>query len=239
VEAIDEDRRSELSKLGSTAADTPTSLHPTRVLVVDDHHLFRTGLRRLLGEYGLRVVGDAPDGKAALALAVRRSPEVIVLDLHMPGMSGIEVARRLADKAPSVRVLILTVSAADGDVVDAIEAGAVGYLLKDALPAEIVRAIRAAAEGHSVLSPSVAAQIVRRARRGECQTTAEALKDGLSERELEVLRLLAEGKGNNQIAAELFISPATVKDHVSAILSKLEVSNRVQAAIAAVKSGLA
>jgi NarL family two-component system response regulator LiaR len=211
---------------------------PVRVLLVDDHHFFRAGLRRLLEGQGLQVVGEAPTGEAGLELVELRRPDVVVLDLHMPGMSGLDVTMRLAATAPSVQILVLTVSSAERDVVDAIEAGAVGYLLKDAGADEIIRGIRAAADGQSVLSPPAAVQIVHRARRGERHEALETIRSELSEREREVLRLLTEGKENYEIASELFITRATVKDHVSAILFKLGVSNRVQAAIKAVRSGL-
>ncbi len=208
------------------------------MLVVDDHHLFRTGLRRLLDEHGFDVVGEAPDGQAAADLIASRRPDVIVLDLHMPRMSGVELTRHVCSHHPSVKVLALTVSAAEDDVIDAIEAGAVGYLLKDADPAEIVRAVEAAAAGESVLSPPVAARVVRRAQLGREREAVDNVRALLTERELEVLALIAEGKDNNEIAEELVISRATVKDHVSAILLKLGVANRVQAAIAAARAGL-
>ena len=209
-----------------------------RVLVVDDHHLFRTGLRQLLVEHGFDVVGEAPDGAAALELIETRRPDVIVLDLHMPRMSGVELTRRVVADHPSVRILALTVSSAEDDVIDAVEAGAVGYLLKDAAPHDIVRGIEAAAEGESMLSPAVAGRILERARVGEDRLSVERVRTALTERELDVLRLLAQGRDNAEIAAELMIARATVKDHVSAILLKLGVSNRVQAAIAAARAGL-
>ena len=208
------------------------------MLVVDDHHLFRTGLRRLLAEHGFDVVGEAPDGEAAIEMAESRRPDVVVLDLHMPRKGGVEVARALLARDSDVQVLVLTVSAAEDDVIDAIEAGAVGYLLKDADPREIVRAIERAAQGESVLAPVVAARVVERARLGERRRSVESVRERLTERELEVLALLAQGIDNGEIAARLVISRATVKGHVSAILLKLGVTNRVQAAIAAARAGL-
>ena len=208
------------------------------MLVVDDHHLFRTGLRQLLTEHGLDVVGEAPDGDAALELIEARTPDVVVLDLHMPRMPGAAVTRELVARGTPVHVLVLTVSSAEDDVVDAIEAGALGYVLKDAEPREIVRAVRAAARGESVLAPAVAASVVRRARLGQRREAVEGVRALLTEREVQVLTLIAEGKDNAGIAEELVISRATVKDHVSAILVKLGVTNRVQAAIAAARAGL-
>lgn len=208
------------------------------VLIVDDHAFFRAGLRSLLDEHGFPVVGEAESGEAALALIERRRPDVVVMDLSMPGMSGVEATRELTSRFPSIAVLVITVSASEADVLDALEAGAAGYLLKDSGPEEIVRALHAALDGDMPLSPRVAGLIVertRRARRGELATGAA---EQLSARELDVLRLLAEGLDNNEIALRLYLSPTTVKRHISAIFSKLGVSNRVQAAIWAVRAGL-
>lgn len=222
----------------SLSDSQPQGTRALRVLVVDDHHLFRTGLRRLLTEHGFEVVGEAPDGDAALDLVEARRPEVVVVDLHMPRVSGVEVVRAVVERHPSIHLLALTVSFSENDIVDAVEAGAVGYLLKDADPAEIVRAVEAAGQGESVLSPPVAARIVSRARLGEQREAVERVRKVLTERELDVLALLAQGKDNAEIAETLVISRATVKDHVSAILLKLGVSNRVQATVAAARAGL-
>jgi DNA-binding NarL/FixJ family response regulator len=207
------------------------------ILLVDDHDLFRSGLRSLLDATGLTVVGEAPSGEAALGLVERRAPDVVVMDLHMPGIGGIEAIRRLAAQAPGTPVIALTVSAADEDVFDALDAGAVGYLLKDAPTEEILRAVRAAAAGESVLSPSVARAVVERVRARASARDRPPPTD-LSERELDVLRLIAEGRENAEIARVLHLSPTTVKHHVSSILDKLRVANRVQAAIHAVRHGL-
>jgi DNA-binding NarL/FixJ family response regulator len=211
----------------------------TRVLLVDDHSFFRSGLREILGEFDeIEVVGDAASGEAALALIERRKPDVVVMDLHMPGISGAEATRSVRERSPRTEVVMLTVSAAEDDVVEALEAGAAGYLLKDSQGEEILRAIRAAAQGGSVLSPSIARAVVDRARRMHPGgSTTKALAD-LSDRERQVLRLLADGKDNAEIAAELFVSVATVKHTVSALLRKLEATNRLQAAIKGVRSGL-
>jgi DNA-binding NarL/FixJ family response regulator len=212
---------------------------PTRVLIVDDHTFFRAGLRSLLTEQGLEVVGEAPSGEAALPLIERRRPDIIVMDLNMPGMSGVEATRRACEGDPAPTVLVLTVSVAQDDVIEALEAGAAGYLLKDAAPDEIARAIRAALEGDTPLSPRVARILVQRARGWRGAPAANPRPTaGLSERELEVLRLLAQGLDNRGIAGRLFLSPTTVKHHVSTIFSKLGVANRVQAAIEGVRTGL-
>jgi DNA-binding NarL/FixJ family response regulator len=209
------------------------------VLIVDDHGFFRAGLRSSLTEQGLRVVGEADSGKAALSLIERRRPDVVIMDLSMPGMSGAEATRALRARFPDVVVVVMTVSAVDTDVLDALEAGATGYLLKDAEPAEIVRALSAALAGDTPISPRVAGLIARRARSvpggAEAATRTARL---LTDREVEILRLVAQGLDNAEIARALYLSPTTVKRHVSAILAKLGVVNRVQAAIWAVRAGL-
>ena len=204
------------------------------VFIIDDHAFFRAGLRSLLAEHGFPVVGEAPTGAAALALIERRRPDVVVMDLSMPGMSGVEATREVMRRVPGVAVLVVTVSTGEADVLDALEAGASGYLLKDSGPEEIVRALEAAVDGDTPLSPRVAGLIVHRARGRPGD--ADASKADLSERELEVLRLLAEGLDNREIALNLYLSPTTVKRHVSTIFAKLGVSNRVQAAIWAVRA---
>jgi DNA-binding NarL/FixJ family response regulator len=206
------------------------------VFIVDDHAFFRSGLRSLLAEHDFPVVGEAATGEAALPLVERRRPQVVVMDLSMPGMSGVETTRALLRRLPEVVVLVVTVSATEADVLQALEAGASGYLLKDSAPDEIVRAVEAAVDGDTPLSPRVAGLIVQRARgRGG---ELDASTASLSEREVEVLRLLAEGLDNNEIALRLYLSPTTVKRHVSTIFSKAGVSNRVQAAIWAVRAGI-
>ncbi|HEX6654196.1 MAG TPA: response regulator transcription factor [Thermoleophilaceae bacterium] len=209
------------------------------VFIVDDHSFFRAGMRSVLTEHGLSVVGDAPSAEAALPLIERRAPDLVVMDLSMPGMSGADATREIMRRFPSVAVLVVTVSAAEAEVLDALEAGAAGYLLKDSEPAEIVRAVEAAMTGDTPLSPRIARLIVQRARMvpGAAQART-AVAEQMTDRELEVLRLLADGLDNRQIAEALFLSPTTVKRHVGSIVAKLGVSNRVQAAILAVKAGL-
>jgi DNA-binding NarL/FixJ family response regulator len=217
----------------------PKGLDELRVLVVDDHDLFRTGLRNLLGEQGVNVVGEAGDGETAIRLAPDLAPDVIIMDLNMPGAGGVETTRRLSSLAPLSRVVVLTISADDEDVMNAVLAGACGYLLKDSSIQELLAGIRAAAAGESLISPQIAAKVLQRLRAQSKDTeAAETIRAELSDRELEVLKLIANGKDNAQIARELFISPKTVKNHISNILMKLQIENRIQAAVYAVRSGL-
>jgi DNA-binding NarL/FixJ family response regulator len=211
----------------------------TRVLVVDDHDLFRTGLVNLLSDQGVSVVGEAATGETALRLVQELAPDVVVMDLNMPGISGVDATREIATVAPRTRVVVLTISADGGDVVDAVMAGACGYLLKDSSVQQLVNGIRAAAAGDSLISPQIAAKVLELLR---AQTTASPRAAGaatdLSDRELEVLKLIAIGKDNAEIAQALFISPKTVKNHISNILMKLQIENRIQAAVYAVRAGL-
>ena len=212
---------------------------PIRVIVVDDHDLLRKGVRDLLTEHGLQVVGEAADGDDAVRLVAHAAPDVVVMDLNMPRMSGIEATRRLARVSPTSRVLVLTVSADDETVADAIEAGASGYLLKDASGDEIASGVRAAAAGEALISPRIAARLLERMRPAEgSQGPGSGTGAELTDREAEVLRLLAAGRDNAGIAQELYISPRTVKNHISSILAKLHVDNRIQAAVYAVRKGI-
>jgi DNA-binding NarL/FixJ family response regulator len=208
------------------------------VLLVDDHDLFRYGLRELLVEQGFDVVGDAASGELAVSLALRHEPDVVVMDLSMPGIGGVEATRELAARVPGARVLVLTIASGDQDVNDAIVAGAVGYLLKDAAPEEIAVGIRAAAVGEALVSPRVAAGLLDGIRsRGDQRWPEDALKR-LSRREVEVLRLLGSGRNNADIARELHITAATAKNHVASILGKLGLENRIEAAVYAARAGL-
>lgn len=207
-----------------------------RVVVIDDHDLFRRGLRDLLEEQNLRVVGEASDGAEGVRLALHALPDVVVVDLNMPGISGVEAIRQLTIAAPTMRVLVLTISADDADVLAAIEAGACGYLLKDASIVQIAAGVRAAAAGESLISPRMTSKLLERLRVSPSDDRVERAE--LSERELEVLRLLAEGRDNGEIAEALVISPRTAKNHISSILAKLQMENRVQAAVYAVRRGL-
>ena len=221
-------------------ARTEKRTEQPRVLLVDDHDLFRTGLAKLLTEQGVHVIGEVASGDAALRLVDELSPDVVIMDLNMPGLTGVEATREISASTPRTRVVVLTISEDDDDIVDAVMAGACGYLLKNSTVQELVAGIAAASEGDSLISPQVGTKVLQQLR---AQTTglrrgADAPRVELSERELDVLRLIAIGKDNAQIAQELFISPKTVKNHISNILMKLQIENRIQAAVYAVRSGI-
>jgi DNA-binding NarL/FixJ family response regulator len=212
-----------------------------RILLVDDHDLFRTGLRNLLEEEGgVQILGEATNGSEAVRLVRELAPDVVVMDLNMPSMSGVEATRHITALSPLTKVIVLTISEEDADVLDAIVAGACGYLLKDSSISDVIAGIHAAAVNSSLISPTIASKVLQRVRAtSEDTEMADAIRTELSDRELEVLKLIANGKDNAQIAAELVISPKTVKNHISNILMKLQIQNRIQAAVYAVRSGLA
>jgi DNA-binding NarL/FixJ family response regulator len=223
----------------SASQEQESNRDALRVLIVDDHDLFRSGLRNLLEEQGVQVVGEASTGAEAVRLVRELAPDVIVMDLNMPGMRGVEATRHITAISPLTRVLVLTISDQDGDVMEAILAGASGYLLKDASIEDLIRGIQAAALGESLISPHIAAKVLQRVRAATVRPEiADTIRSELSEREIQVLRLIANGKDNAQIAAELHISPKTVKNHISNILMKLQIQNRIQAAVYAVRGGL-
>ncbi|QUX27635.1 response regulator transcription factor [Nocardiopsis akebiae] len=201
-----------------------------RLLIADDHPVVRDGIRGLFnGEPGFEVVGEACEGARAVELARMLEPDVVLMDLRMPGTGGVAAIRKLVDEGVPSRVLVLTTYAADSDVGPAVEAGATGYLLKDALPEELIRAVRMAARGESALSPAVAARLLGRVRTPPTP---------LSGRELEVLRLIARGSTNRETAARLFISEATVKTHVLHVYGKLGVNDRAAAVAEGFRRGL-
>jgi NarL family two-component system response regulator LiaR len=203
-----------------------------RVLITDDHSVVRQGLRMFLSlDPDIQVVGEAQDGQVALAMARELRPDVVLMDLLMPVMDGLESTRAIRTELPEVEVIALTSVLEGASVTGAVRAGAIGYLLKDTDAEELHRAIRGAAEGRVQLAPEAAARLIREVRAPE---NPEALTD----RETEVLRLLARGKANKQIASELFVEEKTVKAHVSSILRKLGVHSRTQAALHAVRTGL-
>jgi DNA-binding NarL/FixJ family response regulator len=210
-----------------------------RVVLVDDHALFRRGLRRLLELHDVEVVGEGSHGRAALQLAFELEPDVIVMDLAMPIMSGVEAIRHLVAEGTEARILVLTITVEEDEVLDALLAGACGYLLKDARSEDIVAGIRAAFAGDCMISPQIAGRLVSRLRESDgSRVTQPEVHASLTDREVEVLTLVAHGKENSAIAEELYISPRTVKNHVASILDKLAIENRIQAAVVAVKSGL-
>ncbi len=215
------------------------TLADVRVLIVDDHDLFRSGLRNLLEDEGVQNIGEASAGQEALNIVREVAPDVVVMDLNMPGMGGVEATRHISSIAPLTRVVMLTISDQDNDVIDAILAGACGYLLKDSSIQELIAGIRAAALGESLISPTIASKVLQRLRASNTQPDIEStIRAELSDREIEVLKLIANGKDNSMIAAELHISPKTVKNHISNILMKLQIDNRIQAAVYAVRSGI-
>lgn len=210
-----------------------------RVLVVDDQVIVREGICLLLGQVeGIEVAGEAGNGQQAVAQAAALKPDVILMDLVMPGMDGIEATRQIMATRADARVLVLTSYAGDeagsARVIPALEAGARGFLLKDSSPADLIRAIRHIHEGRSSLDPTIAGQVLLELKHHAKQQPP----DPLTERELEVLRLVATGLSNTEIAAQLVITEATVRSHMSNILSKLHLSNRVQATLYALQEGV-
>jgi DNA-binding NarL/FixJ family response regulator len=219
-------------------ADTASSNQDeVSVVLVDDHMLFRGGLRAILEDHGIRVAGEASNGEDAIELVEQLAPDVVLMDINMPGISGVEATRRLSARVPHAHVVVLTISADDANIMDAMMAGAAGYLLKDAPADQVVGGIRAAARGESSISPRIASRVLAHLRE-EQAGAVEAVHPDLTDRELEVLRLLAAGKANSEIAGELYISPKTVKNHIASILMKLQMENRIQAAVYAVRSGI-
>jgi NarL family two-component system response regulator LiaR len=208
---------------------------PIRVLITDDHAVVRKGLSALIQtEPGMEVVGEAGDGEEAVFKARTVKPDVILMDLVMPRKDGISAITDIKRENPNARILVLTSIAEDQKIMAAIKAGALGYLLKDASPDELLRAIRSVSRGESSLHPAVAQRVLHSIQ----NPVQEPHDDGLTERENEILRLIAKGLPNQQIAKELSISERTVRTHVSNILRKLHLPNRTQAALYAIREGL-
>jgi DNA-binding NarL/FixJ family response regulator len=211
------------------------------LLLAGDHAGFRRDLRKLLGSNGLLVAGEASNGSSVVRLARQFKPDLTLIDLSLPDMGGVDATQAIVDHDPNARILILARSADDErEVLDALLAGACGYLLKDAEAAEIVAGVRAAVEGDAMIAPAMATRLVARLheeRRRECVPAPRELPP-LTRREREVLRLLAQGRENSAIAAELVISRSTVKTHIAHLLAKLDLDNRVQAAVFAVRHGI-
>ena len=205
-----------------------------RVVIADDHPFYRQGLARLLSQSGVEVVGQASNGPAAIELVEQTAPDVAVVDLNMPGMSGVEVTRRLIERMPASRVLVVSVSAQEDDVTEAMLAGASGYVLKDGPVEEVVAGIRAAAAGESLLSPRIAGTLLDRIKDRE-RAQPELAPIPLSQRELQVLGMVAQGRGESEIGETLHIGAGTVAKHISSLLMKLQVENRVQAAMRTVQ----
>ena len=218
-------------------------MDPLRILVADDHPLFRSGLRALLGAVpDTAVVGEATAGEEAVALAAELQPDLIVMDLHMPGVSGIDATRRVLDASPHIGVLVVTMFEDDHSVFAAMRAGAKGYMLKDANEEDILHAIRAVGKGEAIFSPAVARRVVdffTGARRSEAERAVPArVFPELTDREREVLDLIAQGLRNPEIAAHLYLSPKTVRNHISSIFAKLQIADRAQAIVRAREAGL-
>ena len=210
---------------------------PIRVLVVDDQELFRRGLTMLLAiEPGIEVIGEAGDGVEGTTLATTAAPDVILLDIRMPKRSGIEACLAIKEAVPSAKIIMLTVSDEEADLYEAVKSGAAGYLLKDSSIEEVAQAVRVVADGQSLISPSMAVKLIdefKQMSRPEREHVPGGLR--LTERELEVLRLVAKGMNNREIARQLYISENTVKNHVRNILEKLQLHSRMEAVMYAVR----
>jgi DNA-binding NarL/FixJ family response regulator len=212
---------------------------PTRIVIADDHPLFRAGLRALLESLSdTEVVGEAATGEEAVEAALSLLPDVVVMDINMPGLNGIDATRRIVDESEGVNVLVMTMHEDDDAVFAAIRAGARGYQLKGAAQDETLRAIRSVANGEAIFGPGIA-QRLRHFLATPPQTDPSRAFPQLTERELEILRLLAERKTNAEIAAALFLSQKTVRNYVSAIFAKLQVADRAEAGLVARAAGLA
>ena len=223
-------------------SDRPMAgIEPIRVLIVDDHALFRRGLIQVLQfEDGIEVVGEAEDGEDAIAKAEEHAPDVLLMDVRMPRVSGIEATRRLAESLPTTKILMLTVSDEEDDLYEAIKAGATGYLLKEISIEEVANAIRSVNQGQSLISPSMASKLLN-----EFATMVKRVDEKqqvpaprLTDREMEVLKHVAKGHNNRDIAKELFISENTVKNHIRNILEKLHLHSRMEAVVYAVREKL-
>ena len=212
---------------------------PVRVVVVDDQELFRRGLTMLLAaEDDIEVVGEAGDGIAATDLATTAVPDVVLMDVRMPKRSGIEACLSIKEAAPSAKIIMLTVSDEEGDLYDAVKSGASGYLLKDSSIDEVAQAVRVVADGQSLISPSMAVKLIDEFKQMSRTDRDQVPTPKLTERELQVLRKVAEGLNNREVAKQLFISENTVKNHVRNILEKLQLHSRMEAVMYAVREKL-
>ncbi len=212
---------------------------PIRVLVVDDQELFRRGLTMVLsGEPGLELVGAACDGESAIEMVISTAPDVVLLDVRMPRMSGIRTCSGIKSAAPTTRIIMLTASDDEADLYDAVKSGASGYLLKDSSIDEVARAVRLVADGQSLISPAMATKLLDEFKQLARPDRSAVLAPRLTDRELEVLRLVARGLNNREVAGDLFISENTVKNHVRNILEKLQLHSRMEAVMYAVRERL-
>jgi DNA-binding NarL/FixJ family response regulator len=210
-----------------------------RILIADDHALFRQAVKAILSdEPDLELVGEAGDGDEAVRMAIELVPDVVLMDVRMPKLAGIEAAKKINAELPTAKIVMLTVSDDDADLVDAIKAGASGYLLKEVDPTEIATAVRQTFAGHSLLSPAVASKLVSEFAAISKRADERALRPALTDRELEVLQLAADGLTNRQIGRRLTISENTVKNHIRNILEKLHLHSRMEAVLYAVREEL-
>ena len=215
------------------------SVETIRVLICDDHALFRRGLVMVLeSEEGIEVVAEAEDGEDALVKAEEAAPDVVLMDVRMPKMSGIEATRAIAEAVPSAKILMLTVSDEEEDLYEAVKAGATGYLLKEISIEEVANAIRAVVTGQSLISPSMASKLLSEFNNLAKAAQQKVLAPRLTDRELQVLKLVAQGLSNREVAEQLFISENTVKNHVRNILEKLHLHSRMEAVVYAVREKL-
>jgi two-component system NarL family response regulator len=223
-----------------TAPELPsTAVEPVRVLVVDDQELFRRGLVMLLGQDAdIEVVGEAADGMAGTELAASTAPDVVLLDVRMPKRTGVEACRAIKELVPAAKIIMLTVSDEEADLYETVKNGASGYLLKDSSIEEVAQAIRVVHEGQSLISPSMAVKLIDEFKQMSKPDRQQVTGLRLTERELEVLRLVAKGHNNRVIARELYISENTVKNHVRNILEKLQLHSRMEAVMYAVREKL-
>jgi DNA-binding NarL/FixJ family response regulator len=236
---LDQHLRRTLEAVADTVEAGARGGEPIRVAVVDDQELFRRGLTMLLGvEDDIDVVGEAGDGIAATELAATAVPDVILMDVRMPKRSGIEACVAIKEAAPTARIIMLTVSDEEADLYDAVKNGASGYLLKDSSIDEVAQAIRVVADGQSLISPSMAIKLLDEFKQMSRSDRQQVPTPRLTERELEVLKLVAQGLNNREIAKRLFISENTVKNHVRNILEKLQLHSRMEAVMYAVREKL-
>jgi DNA-binding NarL/FixJ family response regulator len=228
--------------MGSEQNFAPEGQRPITVVLVDDEHLIRAALARALSDGGIELVGEAVSGEDAIATVVDVRPDVVLMDLRLPGLPGVQAIEQLSLLAPASRILVLTRSE-QNRVVEAIIAGASGYILKSASADAIITAVRATAAGESVLSPQIAGTLLRHIRQlnipvRTTEGAAVAIRAALTERELEIFKRLASGDSNHEIAREIALSTNTVANHIASILAKLHLENRIQAAVQAVRSGI-